>query len=527
VEYIIVTLLAISATTFVIYMLFNKVFGVYLRLKSLLLCAVCSLVISVIIPRIVVSFAGLAGTVGFLAVFAVICAYVVSYYDDPSDLHPVQGATASGAALQPELAASGVTEIVSDLPPTIELPLFQQQPTMPPESPTVAEPVLAAAPLSAVEETVFIATQPPVAIASDNSFMQPHQEIETTVDFAGLVFGAAAQDLNPELDQPSLSDDAYLDGEEDGQAYSVPYLSITKDPESPFIPEDEPEFDQDLLADTSLEMMQLSSFLPFAPAPDPTPEPVLQTTVESDPLPQSEAELVSEALSTANNKSKSKSKSKAKAAATPEPELPPEVVMAPESNPEPGIQQLTSDILALSPAADISFAAQSSMPDIPAPEHALDILPAAENSSENLEVTAITTPVDLSPVSDSLDDLLDFAFSRKELHNYPLALDTFRQAMKLYQDSDAAPYIAIEIAALLKDKGAYDEAIMILTQSRNLPGLQHNDPLSQEFITTIAYLRIVKNILLESRMGYLPFSSIPTEVSQEIDAEFREWRNLA
>jgi tetratricopeptide (TPR) repeat protein len=142
-----------------------------------------------------------------------------------------------------------------------------------------------------------------------------------------------------------------------------------------------------------------------------------------------------------------------------------------------------------------------------------------------MEANEVTIPA--PPASDSLDDLMDFAFALKEAGHQQQALDAFRRALRLYRFSEAAPFLAIEIANLLKNKGAYDEAIAVLTEGRSLLALVENETLDQEFVITIAYLRIVKNTLLEKRVGYVPFSRIPAEISREIDAEFREWRNLA
>jgi tetratricopeptide (TPR) repeat protein len=142
-----------------------------------------------------------------------------------------------------------------------------------------------------------------------------------------------------------------------------------------------------------------------------------------------------------------------------------------------------------------------------------------------MEASEVSIPT--SPASDSLEDLMDFAFTHKEAGHTQQALDAFRRALRLYRFSEAAPYLAIEIANLLKNKGSYDEAIAVLNEGRSLLALVKNDALDQEFVVTIAYLRIVKNTLLEKRVGYMPFGRIPAEISREIDAEFREWRSLA
>ncbi|WP_425060973.1 tetratricopeptide repeat protein [Sporomusa carbonis] len=130
------------------------------------------------------------------------------------------------------------------------------------------------------------------------------------------------------------------------------------------------------------------------------------------------------------------------------------------------------------------------------------------------------------PESDQLDDLLDFAFMNKEQRNYGAALSAFSRALTLYPDSDAAPFLVVEVGNLLKNMGAYDEAIKVFTDGRNLSQTKQDEMLEQEFISTIAYLRIIKNILTQSRLGCVPFLEIPPHVLKEIDEEFKEWRNV-
>lgn len=306
-EYIAISLLAILAITLVIYYLANKVFGVSLRLKSLVLCAACAMFLSMVLPRIVVSFAGLGGTVGLLAFFAVLFAYFVAYYDDPDQ-----------------------TDCTEQTAKPFKL----------------AADALAAAPAAQFTEHVPVYIKAP------------------------------------------------------------------------------------------------------AKAPDAT------------------------------------DKAAGEAAAT--------AVVSPDSRDEGGAALLTEDSLA--PAGPL-------------------IAEAAPDNS--------------GPDSDKLEDLLDYAFSQKENGKYNLALDAFRRAFTLYRDSEAACLIAGQIATLLKSKGAYDEAIAILLECRNVPLVSGNEALGQEFVNAIAYLRIIKNILLRNQLGFMPYDSIPADIAKEIDAEFKEWRNMA
>jgi len=132
---------------------------------------------------------------------------------------------------------------------------------------------------------------------------------------------------------------------------------------------------------------------------------------------------------------------------------------------------------------------------------------------------------DRYPSSKDLDILMDFAFLQKEQRNFVQALTFFRQALLLYPDSEVGPFLVMEIGTILKNLGSYDEALEIFTKGRLLPGVIQDTMLEQEFINNIAYLRIVKNILIQNSLEFMPFNSIPKNVFNEIDSQFCEWRN--
>lgn len=161
------------------------------------------------------------------------------------------------------------------------------------------------------------------------------------------------------------------------------------------------------------------------------------------------------------------------------------------------------------------------------PEEQDTIIQTTLNGQE-VTVSPPSVRSDLSdrPLSDALDDLLDYAFQQKEAGNLCLALKYFQQALKLYPDNEVSPLIVVEIGSILKNKGQYDEAIKVFVEGRNLPALRSNSTVQQDFINTIAYLRIVRNVLLQRRLGFIPYGEIPAAVFDEIDAEFREWRKL-
>lgn len=383
-EYL-VTFLTIIVTSIIVYILTNKVLGIRLHIKPLVLCALCAILVSLILPHIVLNFAGFTGTIGLLGIFAVIFAYFISCYDD-------------------QAMASQIS----------------------PENNEISSP----------------AFFPPVSEISDN----PNQIVEFL--------------LSSSVSVPDTKEsDAFL-------------TDLQSTPVQEFVSESQDLF----LVEPKVEEMNANSF-----------EPVSET--ESFYLP---------AATITPNSHFSEPEINNNSITTQKLELPDE---SSEESVETEIIQFSDEVLE--------------------PEQ-LNILD--EPASDSLS----NTPSESRDcfVADNLEDLLDEAFAQKASNNTTLALDYFRRAFNLYTDSDAAPLIAVEIANLLKNKGAYDEAIAHLTECRSLATLKENEVLDQEYTNTIAYLRIIKNTLASHRLGFLPFSSIPADVAKEIEDEFCEWRNM-
>ncbi|MEG6586056.1 tetratricopeptide repeat protein [Dendrosporobacter sp. 1207_IL3150] len=123
-----------------------------------------------------------------------------------------------------------------------------------------------------------------------------------------------------------------------------------------------------------------------------------------------------------------------------------------------------------------------------------------------------------------LDSLLDRALLHKQNNNSTEALKVLSTAIKLYSNNDYAPFILIEIGNILRSAGAYDDVIEIYSQGLALPAIKKDYQLRQDFINTIAYLRILKNILITRGLGFVKYENIPSDIHAEIDSEFREWR---
>lgn len=91
-----------------------------------------------------------------------------------------------------------------------------------------------------------------------------------------------------------------------------------------------------------------------------------------------------------------------------------------------------------------------------------------EDSALPADVTPPATQEDTviveQPASDSLEDLLEFAFAQRDQHRLDAALDAFRLITRLYADSAALPMIVAEIVSTLQNQGDYSGAAAELAQ---------------------------------------------------------------
>lgn len=382
-EYIIVTLTAVAATTLIVYKLGNRLTGVTLHIKSLILCAICALFISLILPRIVVDFAGLSGSVIFLLFFAIIFAYFVAQYD---------------ASCKPTQSTHQVID-----------------------SDTFSEACITA----------------PIPV--DNSV--PDHILPSLgplpVDVEKVKTVAVIEDLITEV-QPE---------------FAVAAASVTA-PETDYIPynlQEEPE--------------------PLAP--------IMLQQVNDDE--ERHIEEVAEEV---------------------------------KKTEDPNLIDCISDPAIVEPV-DLQTAATV------VDDQVIVSSTVAEELPQAIPPTVLAVP------AVSLEELMEMAYQEKEQKNFNQALTIFRQALSQYPEDAAAPFLTVEIGNILKNKGLYDEAIQVFSDGRNLSGLRNDPLLEQEFISTVAFLRIIKNTLLQHRLGFVPFNSIPEAIMEEINTEFREWRNLS
>lgn len=124
---------------------------------------------------------------------------------------------------------------------------------------------------------------------------------------------------------------------------------------------------------------------------------------------------------------------------------------------------------------------------------------------------------EVQPASDSLEDLLEFAFAQRTQSNTTGALATFRLVRSLYADSHAMPMVVAEIVSTLQSQGRYDTAINELSETVHLPAIQQDRRLVRTFVQKMAYLQLLRDLLIERGSPFLPFEQIPEEWQEEIE----------
>ena len=580
-EYIIASLVAIFIATLIVYKVANNLFGLGLRLKPLLLCAVCAMFISLVLPKIVVGFAGLPGTLAVLAIFAVVFAYFVARCDDESlQQQKTDGEAESACCLtaepliQPEMSEQMTTTQENKPIHSLETPVVE---TVLTEEVTVAKPEFEQSvqleDSSVVEELsgdmkeLEEFSQIPAEVLrqmpdetdgedvlmqepAEQSFVQEADESDALA--VSPVFDADfLEEIITSSEEPML-EQQLTDSQKDVDDNQVSTAEFTESTVA------EPEFEQSTqLEDTSVveelsgEMKELEEFnqIPVEVSqqlPDetdgedvlmqePSEQSFVQEADESDALavlPVIDADL--EEIITSSEDSLQEHQiadsqittEEFTESAVAEPEFEQSVQLEDVSV----IEELSGEMKEFEEFSQTPAEVSQQMPDETDGEDVLMQEPSEQSfaqEADDLIMEGTKSTVErVQFVSEQLDDLIDFAFLSKESQDYDTAFHAFKKALTLYPASEAAPFMIVEIGNILKNKGNYDEAIKVFSEGRNLSQTKQDEMMEQEFISTIAYLRITKNMLLQNRLGSIPFSAIPPQVIEQINEEFREWRSV-
>ena len=122
---------------------------------------------------------------------------------------------------------------------------------------------------------------------------------------------------------------------------------------------------------------------------------------------------------------------------------------------------------------------------------------------------------------DTLDDLLDKAYNERDKGNIWQAIEAYKKALERYRNDEYAPFVAIDLGNIYKDRAMYSKAIKIYEEALTLPAVERNDSIKKEFVDKLKYLQVVHEVLSRHHALSTPFNLLSREILQEIDTEFK------
>ncbi|TWH49244.1 hypothetical protein [Sporomusa sp. KB1] len=578
-EYIIASSVAMFIATLIVYKVANNLFGLGLRIKPLLLCAVCAMFISLVLPKIVVGFAGLPGTLAVLAIFSVGFAYFVARCDKEPSPPQTLDTEAESACCQAEPLI--LPEITAKMATQEETNQDASLAGTPVSEADVAEPISKGLTTEGIEssEDLIIEQQfmdshengedaevslqisdatGEEVIVPDDGVLPPEQssvqeaakaksdsqaaapviesdfdeldELEETVT-TGLIPDTIGS--SEDLSEDPIVEQQFMDSHEDGEDAEVSLQISDAAGEEVVVPDDgvlPPE--QSSVQEAAKAKSDSQAVAPVIESDFDELKETVTTGLISDTIGPSEDLIVEQQLkdSHENGEDAQLAIGNSTEITVPESEFRQSIQLedstTEEDQPSTEIKEFeeyTQNTAEVSQQmSDVTVVANVVVPDNGelSPEQ-----PSVQEADDSIMKS--NKPLDLNQLeSEKLDDLIDFAFLNKESQDYEIAFNAFNKALKLYPNSEAAPFLVVEIGNILKNKGDYDGAINVFGHGRNLSQTKQDEMMEQEFICTIAYLRIIKNVLLQNRLGNIPFLKIPPHIVKQIDEEFHEWRSV-
>ena len=124
-------------------------------------------------------------------------------------------------------------------------------------------------------------------------------------------------------------------------------------------------------------------------------------------------------------------------------------------------------------------------------------------------------------VTETLDDILDCAYSEKTQGHVFQAIAAYKKALEKYRADEYAPFVAIDLGNIYKEQASYTKAIKTYEDALELPTVKRNASTLKEFKNNLAYLKVVQSVLLRHQALSTPFSKISKEYLQEIETEFQ------
>ena len=137
------------------------------------------------------------------------------------------------------------------------------------------------------------------------------------------------------------------------------------------------------------------------------------------------------------------------------------------------------------------------------------------------KVSTVSTQIKTSANSETLDDILELAYSERSQGHTWQAIAAYQKALEKYRGDDYAPFVAIDLGNVYKEMAMYAKAIKTFEEALELPAVKRNAKTTADFKKNIVYLRTVQSVLLRHQALTTPFSRISKIYLREIETEFQ------
>lgn len=147
--------------------------------------------------------------------------------------------------------------------------------------------------------------------------------------------------------------------------------------------------------------------------------------------------------------------------------------------------------------------------------------PVKKISEPAKKSSTVSTQIKTSATSETLDDILELAYSEKSQGHSWQAIAAYQKALEKYRGDDYAPFVAIDLGNVYKEMAMYAKAIKTFEDALELPAVKRNAKTTADFKKNIVYLRTVQSVLLRHQALTTPFSRISKIYLREIETEFQ------
>lgn len=125
---------------------------------------------------------------------------------------------------------------------------------------------------------------------------------------------------------------------------------------------------------------------------------------------------------------------------------------------------------------------------------------------------------ELGPMPETMEALFEYATAAKDRDDVETAIIAYQKILREYGTDEYAPFVAIDLSNLFKERANYADAIATCEFALSLPAVNRSATMSKEFAKNLDYLKVVQEVLTKHDALSTPFSEIPADILAEIES---------